>query len=195
MSSNLAGCAKFFGPKLATRPSSLILSNQRVSYMFAAGAAREMIWRAQGASRMADAKWALDRLTPLRGKLPRSVPQYLQSDYADFTKKVDALIAALKSVGSGDQIQKDQTTYNNKKKELDELKRKVNNAIGDQQSKISDIRNSISDINKSGTKLNGILKDKKEKAEQDLMKNISSFASNAQMIIVAIEPPAPIADD
>jgi methyl-accepting chemotaxis protein len=123
------------------------------------------------------------------------VPQYLQSDYADFIKKVDALITALKSIGSGDQIQKDQTTYNNKKKELDDLKVKVNKAIGDQQSKISDIRNSISEINKSGTKLNGTLKDKKEKTEQDLMKNITSFATNAQMIIVAIEPPAPIVGD
>jgi len=142
-----------------------------------------------------DAKAVQTKLKPLRDKLPKTAPQYLQRDYATFTAKADALISALGNAGGDAKAAKDRQDYDKKKKELAELKTKINDAVKQQQGELKSVHDAIPDLNKAASTLINVLKDKKDKAEVDLKNAIMSFAQKAQAETNTIEDAAPLDDD
>jgi hypothetical protein len=143
------------------------------------------------------AKQALDKLTPLRSKLPKTAPDSVQRDYAAFTSLADAFLADVKKALSWDQSKKDVADYQKKKKELDDknkelagLADKINKAADIQLKQRSDYMGDGNALKKSADKLVAALKDSKDKAAQDLSNAVSALGEAAYLLPMAIEVPA-----
>lgn len=141
-----------------------------------------------------DPKAAEDKLKGLRSKLPRSAPQYLQKDYADFLKKVDTLMTDLEQVVADTPSAKDRQEYDTKKKALATLKTKINTAASTQKGEISSLQKETPGITKAASTLLDTLKDKTGKDEVNLAKSIQGFWVAMEQQTNNLEAAAPVDD-
>jgi hypothetical protein len=130
-----------------------------------------------------DAKTAQTKVNGLRSKLPAKAPQYLQADYKTFIGLADGFTNDLDTlVKSEDGTKSSRDDYPGKKAALADLKKKINDAVKVQQSKVSELLKEIAPLNKSAGKLLDVLKDKKGKDETDLSSAIFKFTAALQSI-------------
>lgn len=137
-----------------------------------------------------DAKPAQAKLTQLINKLPAKAPQYLQSDYKAFVTKANTLLSDLNTlVSAEDKSAQDRKNYPTKKQELVALKKKINDAVTDQQGKVSDLLKEIKPLNSSAAGMLDTLKGKTSKEEAALNTAIMQFALALQPLSGLEAPP------
>ena len=133
-----------------------------------------------------DVSDVLNTLKPLRGKLPKKVPPYLQKDWDLFMSAIDDTFSALEaSAGSGD--------ASKLRADYDALKKKINAAVALAVSNIPKARAAQAKMMTAANKIGAIVKDKQSEKESKAVGDaVMMYAPIANREFSLIETPVPI---
>jgi ElaB/YqjD/DUF883 family membrane-anchored ribosome-binding protein len=139
-----------------------------------------------------DAKPAQAKLSQLINKLPAKAPPYLQSDYKGFVTKANQLLSDLNELASAEEkAARDRGDYPAKKQALADLRKKINDAVTDQKSKVTELVKEIRPLNAAASGMLDTLKNKTSKEETALSTAIFQFVNSLQQLS-GLEAPAPV---
>src|SRR5664280_1659791 len=128
-----------------------------------------------------DAIDVLNTLKPLRAKLPKKVPPYLQKDWDAFLSAIGDTFDALEAAaGSGDEAKA--------RADFEALKKKINTSVNAARANIPKARTAQAEMMKLANKIGAVVKDKQnEPASKDVGRAIMGYAPFAMREFTGLE--------